>query len=108
MGQVDPSARPVVRLESEQEDGVLVLRLVGELDLSNIDGLRSEIEPLLQDRPDRVAVDVAKLEFIDSQGIALLLTLAERVPHFQVRNPSDAVRRIIDITALGEALGVSE
>ena len=87
-------------------DGVLVVTLTGEIDISNVDSLRDGIEPALAQRPERVVFDVAGLDFLDSSGIAMLLGAAARTSSVQLRNPSPIVRRIIEVTGLAGVLHV--
>ena len=51
-----------------------------------------------------LVVDLTKLEFMDSSGIAMLLKIAARVDSVEIRNPSNAVRRIIECTGLTDVL----
>lgn len=73
-----------------------VLELSGEIDVARSDAVLAEGEALLDQTPrgDRLVVDVAEVEFIDSSGLSALLRLrrlaGERdvtivlrnVPHF--------------------------
>lgn len=69
-------SRPLARVESESGDGCLRLRLVGEIDLSNAPGLQDQIQArVAETRPRRVVLDLSRVEYIDSQGMMLLLEL---------------------------------
>ena len=87
-------------------NGVLVVTLTGEVDISNVDRLRASIEPALAHAPDVAVFDLAELRFMDSSGIALLLRAAARIPTVRVRNPSPMVRRIIEVTGLTGVLPI--
>ena len=86
--------------------GVVVLKLSGEIDMANVDALRAEIEPALEPRPKRVIFDLGRLNFMDSSGIALLLQVAARAESVRVREPSVAVRRMIEVTGLADVLHI--
>jgi anti-anti-sigma factor len=85
--------------------GVPVIRLRGEIDMSNVDSLRVVIDPLMESAPDRVDFDLAALEFMDSSGIALLLRVAAK-SSVHVREPSALIRRLIEATGLSDVLPI--
>jgi anti-anti-sigma factor len=43
---------------------------------------------------------------MDSSGIALLLSVARRVPDVQLHSPSPIVRRLIELTGLEQTLRI--
>jgi anti-sigma B factor antagonist len=55
-------------------------------------------------------VDLAAVEFIDSSGLRVLLTTHEdqelRGARFELIAPSEAVRRLLELTSLAEHLHV--
>jgi anti-anti-sigma factor len=84
--------------------GVPIIKLTGEIDLANADLVRAAIESTVSNAPERVVFDLSELEFLDSSGIALLLYAATKSGAVQVRDPSDIVRRIIEVTGLSDIL----
>jgi anti-anti-sigma factor len=98
---------PFLDCDVRDEDGSVVFALVGEMDLSNLGVVRSRLEDAVKDRPVRLVLDLSKLEFIDSSGIALLLETSNRAVHIEVR-PSYAVRRLIELMGLHDALPIVE
>jgi len=87
--------------------GVPVIKLVGEIDLSNVDAVRAAIEPTVSSAPELVVFDLSGLDFLDSSGIALLLFAATKTGSVQLRSPSEIVRRIIEVTGLADVLHMS-
>jgi anti-sigma B factor antagonist len=84
--------------------GAVVIRLSGEVDISNIEAVRGLIEPVANAGADHVVFDLRGLRFIDSTGLSLLLWVAQRVAVVQLRHPSPIVQRVIDVTGLGDVL----
>jgi anti-sigma B factor antagonist len=84
--------------------GVPIIKLTGEIDLSNADSVRAAIESAVANAPERIVFDLSDLDFLDSSGIALLLYVAAKTGSVQIRNPSDIVRRIIEVTGLSGLL----
>jgi anti-anti-sigma factor len=97
-----------VKVESWREDDSPVFRISGELDISNVEGIRQGVDGALSGDPQRAIFDLSGLEFMDSSGIALLLSVAERVPQVELRDPTAIVRQLVTMTGLAEVLGLSE
>jgi anti-anti-sigma factor len=95
-----------MRTEVVEEGGVPVVKLTGELDLSTVDSVRSAIAPVLEAEPNRIDFDLSALEFMDSSGIALMLSVSNSVPEVNLRHPTDIIRQVIEITGLTEALHI--
>ncbi len=100
----EPSAG-AAEVETEP-GGTPVVRLTGEIDISNIDSIRAEVERVVEPRPALVIFDLSELAFMDSSGIALLLQAAGRCGAVQLRHPSDLVRRVLEVTGLSDVLPV--
>jgi anti-anti-sigma factor len=104
MADLDPADQAYCAAEVSRENGTAVIRLSGELDMVSIESVRSAIEAALDGESERLVFDVGGLEFMDSSGIALLISVARKVRTVEVRNPTDIVRRIIELTGLTEIL----
>jgi anti-sigma B factor antagonist len=89
-------------------DGVPIIRLSGEIDMSNVDTLRRTIEPIVARAPERVIFDLSMRSFMDSSGIALLLQVSAKSKAVRVRQPSQLVQRMIEATGLTDILVVEE
>jgi anti-anti-sigma factor len=92
--------------EARDDAGVRVVRLVGEIDISNADALGEKLDRVVGDGHERLVADLSGLEFMDSSGIAMLLRAAKRVESITVRNPAPVVRRIIECTGLADILPI--
>jgi len=86
--------------------GVPVVVLSGELDSSNVDALSARLTSITAEQPERVIFDLSGLRFMDSAGIAVLVGTARSVKNVCLRNPSDVVRRVIEVTGLTELLPI--
>jgi anti-anti-sigma factor len=89
-----------------------VARLSGEIDLSNAEVVETEVTRAIGDA-DRVALDLADLDYLDSAGLALLSRLASRLAAEGmllrlVVPPQAVVRRTLQISGLAEAIPVDE
>ena len=99
-------------VRSQENDGGRVVAFAGELDLANASTAESAIEGSLADSGTPVVIDMRELEFIDSTGIALLVsTLSRNENGARVSFiPSDfpAVTRVLELTGLAERLPLAE
>lgn len=84
--------------------GALVVRVTGEVDMSNAASVREVVDQVMGTDVKSLIFDLGGLEFIDSSGLAVLLTVAQKVPSVQLRNPSPIVRRVVEVTGLSETL----
>jgi anti-anti-sigma factor len=62
-------------LEVEHHEGVGVLRLSGEVDVSNVDAMTSQLASALGG-VRRGVIDLSGLAYVDSAGVGMLITVA--------------------------------
>ena len=86
------------------EGGASVVKIIGELDISSVESVRAALEPIVRRQPSTLVFDLSELRFMDSSGLALLVTVVEQVGVVEVRNPLPIVRRIIEVTGLSSVL----
>jgi anti-sigma B factor antagonist len=91
---------------SFDESGTPIVRISGEVDLSNADSIAAVIEPIVAKRPERLIVDASALEFMDSSGIALLIGWARDSVRVELRNPSRIIRRTVESMGLTGVLHI--
>jgi len=109
-----PSPSPHFSARTERSgEGVLVVRLAGELDIATAPVARAELLRAVRQGPRVVAVDLGDLEFIDSNGSRLLLEAAEaaeaaRVPFAVVASRFPGVRRTLALLGLERLLNLVE
>ena len=70
-------------LKAQEEGGALVLYLSGELDVTTADQIRSAIDAAVGSDTERLIIDLADLQFMDSSGIALIVSVAQRAREAQ-------------------------
>jgi anti-sigma B factor antagonist len=107
MADLDPADQALTVASVRQEDGTPVIYLSGELDLISAGQFSTAIDTALADHPGGLILDASGLNFMDSSGIALLVSAAQRAGQMQVRNPTPIVRRLIELTGLSEVLRIT-
>lgn len=99
-------------VRSQETDGSRLISFAGELDLANAGTAESALESSLGDDSIPIVVDMRELEFIDSTGIALLVSVLSRDKSGTRVSfiPSDfpAVARVLELTGLAERLPLAE
>ena len=101
----------LARVESEQRGSLCLVRVYGEIDMSNDREVLTAIEVAVARETDRLVVDLTNTTYLDSAGLALLLRLAERMQARQqllsVVVPIDSrVRRAFELTGLLSVIDV--
>jgi anti-sigma B factor antagonist len=98
---------PVATVEHAADaSGAPLLKVSGELDLSNVETLRREIDRALETQPKSLVFDLSDLAFMDSSGIAAFLQASRRVDDIVLRNPSNIIRRVVAATGLTDILRI--
>ena len=103
----DSAANLAINTRPDAE-GVPVVVVSGELDVSNVDDLRASVASVTANRPEQIIFDLRDLRYIDSAGIAVLLGATKRVERVSLRQPSPIVRRVVELTGLSAVLPVAE
>jgi anti-sigma B factor antagonist len=99
---------PLVSLEVEKDDERTLVRLAGEIDLSNAATLGADITGAVTGHTGIVVVDLTNVAYIDTQGVRLLLQLA-RQPGvtLSVIAPADGIAgQVLRIAGLNDHLRV--
>lgn len=91
-----------LRLE-RYSTGVVSVALLGELDLEHAYAFEEELRRVEADAPPCLVLDVRDLSFVDSAGLALLLSARRRAHHAGRRlvlaRPGRGLRRLLALTA---------
>jgi len=87
-------------------DDELIVVLGGEIDAANAETLTRRLHlECEQIRAERVILDVGGVTFIDSTGLAMLITTSRALDgsgtELVLRSPSALLRKLIDITGIG-------
>jgi anti-anti-sigma factor len=97
-----------------RRDGVVWLALGGELDVFSAPRLRSCLEEAVASDSEPLVLDLRGLEFLDSSGLAVILSVHERreqadtEPLRLVIRGSGAVEALFETIGAGDYLHISE
>ena len=98
-------------VQTESSEAVERVRVLGEIDLSVVDQLDSEMRRAEATRARKIELDLDQLDFLDATGIRLLLALDRRSRsnggRLRIRRASSPqVRRMLELTGVGERLPI--
>jgi anti-anti-sigma factor len=94
---------------AQLDDGICVIEVRGELDLSTAPQLEGPLDEAIADGAVLVLIDLSSCEFIDSTGIALIVRAWQRIDQAEngdsggrvvICSANDQVRRVLEITGL--------
>ncbi|HEU5271233.1 MAG TPA: STAS domain-containing protein [Jatrophihabitans sp.] len=83
-----------------------VVTVIGEVDLANRDRFEAAVKRALHDNPARLVFDLAGVRFMDSSGLGVMLAAADKTASVEVRAPSSAIRRLIEVSGLTDLFRV--
>jgi anti-sigma B factor antagonist len=105
-----PSNR--LKLECATDASAVVLRVEGEIDLETAPAFDAEIRRIIEAQPERVLIDLAGVEFIDSTGLSALIRADQGATaagqQLSLRGGSSQVRRLFELTGLLDRLNFEE
>jgi anti-anti-sigma factor len=86
-----------------------VLRIIGEVDISNARALSEAIEGAVGNDATTVLVDLAQTTYLDSAGVHLLIQLSERLKsrrhELRIVVPEGApVRAVLELSGLAKVI----
>jgi anti-sigma B factor antagonist len=95
----------------ERLSGAVVIHLVGELDLYNAPEVRAALLELCSEQPERLVVDLAEVDFVDSTALGVLIearTKLEERQRFLLAAPGLETHRALTISGLDQHLTVHD
>jgi len=113
--QRDPNLSAAVDGKPTQEilrdDGKTIVRLAGDLDFATVAEVMPALEKECARNPKQLVLDLSRVEFLDSSGIYLLVTVHKRLTangcSLIVTDPSAAASRALQVTATDRVLPIT-
>jgi len=108
-GPVEPLREPPVRAVERVGEAVVV-RLGGELDLYNADAVRTALAEAAAASPDRLVIDLAEVDFVDSTALGVLIEARAKVDaeRLVLAAPQLDTRRTLQVSGLDRHLPVHD
>ena len=96
------------RADQFSADGDHVIVATGEIDISTAPRLWEALARVIEQGHGDVVLDMAGVEFIDSQGVAVIVRAHKQVQanggNVIVRSPREQARTVLDVTGLSDLI----
>ncbi|TDC71286.1 anti-sigma factor antagonist [Actinomadura sp. GC306] len=95
---------PLLEMTARPQAGHTVVRLRGDLDLSSSQDLRTYLDSTRREHGERLVLDLAGLEFMDSGGLSVIVSCFKAVTaaggSLTLAAPRPLIRRTLVVTGL--------
>jgi anti-anti-sigma factor len=106
--QPQPSPGDVLYVEAKSDGTKATVILVGEFDMTGTERFWGTVDEVLAARPTSIVLQARGLTFIDSSGLMALMRARDAATAagvaFSIDQPSAALRRIAELSGLGDLL----
>ena len=97
----------------EIKDGILEIKLSGEIDHHSAVSVRSEIDDLIfSERPQKTILDLSEISFMDSSGLGLIMgrysLMKELGGSLSLRAPTQAVMKILSLAGMERIIKIEK
>ena len=101
-----------VSVQFERSNESLLMRLSGEIDLSNSRQLHQQLESVVEGW-SRVVIDLAEIKYLDSQGLRLIKQLCNKVDNdgteLQLVAPPDGfARQVLEMARMSDYVEIRD
>ncbi|RJS47414.1 STAS domain-containing protein [Nocardioides cavernaquae] len=103
----------LAEVEAADLDNVRVVRVSGEIDLSNAHDVLESIGEAVRSGATAIVVDLSGVTFLDSSGISMLFRLHERIGYSRqelrlVVPLASPIRRVLELTRISDVIPLHE
>jgi anti-sigma B factor antagonist len=95
----------------EEDDGVVVVALGGEIDVVAVDELRQAVRKAAS-RSRRLVIDMTEMTFIDSSGLGVIARAHREFGQLReaivLRSPNAAARRVLAISGIDRLVTIDD
>ena len=103
--------KPLAEVTLDGADGVVVARVTGEVDLSNVEDVRNDLIDAVSHESVCLVLDLTGTTYLDSTGVRLLFELAQRLQGRRqdlrlVVDEDAMVHRVIVLTQLHQRVPI--
>jgi anti-sigma B factor antagonist len=97
-------------VQTPRKDRPSVLALKGDIDLHVSPAVRASLNTIIEKKPKRVVVDLSRVTYIDSAGLAVFIRAMQKVEayggKFSLAGLQETVRSIFKISRLDEVFQI--
>ena len=97
-----------INADNNRESGVWEFKLIGEVDISNAQYFKKQLETALAEARQNITIDLDELSYIDSTGLGVIIGAYGSIKNdglaIKVINPRDNVKKLLNISGLSKIL----
>ena len=97
-----------INANNNTKEGIWEFSLSGEVDISNANTFKKQLETALADCRQSITINLAELNYIDSTGLGVIIGVYGAVKkdgfYVKVLNPRDNVKKLLVISGLDKIL----
>lgn len=101
-----------MRIDTENKDGIFVFRISGEININTSPDVKRSFDRVVKEKHDRVIIDLAQVEYVDSSGLATLVEAYKNLKSYggklKLAAISSKVRGLFEITKLDKLFDIAE
>ena len=96
-------------IKGKTDEGIL-MRVIGEIDLFNVDILNNSVKSELEQGNLNVTMDLSEVSYLDSSGIGILITMKTIIKRlqgeFRIVNINNDIKSIFIMTNLADFFSI--
>ena len=97
-------------ITSREENGVAIIMLEGEVDISAADLVRGKMKKLIDEKRKRILVNMADVPYIDSSGLGMFVETMQEIGKYggeiKLAGLTDDVKKVFELTRLNKFFSI--
>jgi anti-sigma B factor antagonist len=99
-----------MQIKERKANGVAILELSGEIDISTSPEVRKAFDRLIKDEERKVLLNFDQVGYVDSSGLATMVEMLQRLKRYggllRLSNLSEKVKGLFEITKLDRLFSI--
>ena len=99
-----------MQIKERKANGVVILELSGEIDISTSPEVRKAFDRLIKDEEKKVLLNFDQVDYVDSSGLATMVEMLQRLKRYggllRLSNLSEKVKGLFEITKLDRLFSI--
>ena len=100
-----------MKICQEDKDGVLVVRVTGDIDINTSPDVKKTFDRTISGKPQKVIINLKEVNYVDSSGLATLVEILKNMRanggKLKISNLSQKVKGLFEITRLDKLFDIS-
>jgi len=97
-----------INTNNNGEKNLWEIKLAGEIDISNVNLVKNQLEAVLEEAKQSIEIDLSELDYIDSSGLGMIIKIYGAIKKdglsVKLINPKDSIKKLLIISGLDKIL----